>query len=369
MSQNLYIQEKIRYDSGTYGIGRPSGVTTGTGTYTINRMYKMFPKFDMVAQGNAFCIAILNGELYAWGANGNGSTGLGLTTNTTLIPTKIGSFTDWTFCAAGSTCAGAIRGGRLYTWGSNASGQTGLGTSTGATTTPTQVGSDTDWEMVAFSISTSIAIKGGKVLTCGNNSNGKLGQGLAANAGTIVNVFTELDSGSTGWTYCSAGSVHIIAIKSGDIWGAGSYSNGRLGVSGSGNYVSITAITSSADYVKCAAGNTNSFAIKSSGALFGTGAQSGGGLGDGGSGTLTAFTQIGTDTDWQDVTCSNQTGTGFQPINFARKGGYVWGCGNNTYGSLGLYTYGSQTTWVKLSDIPVETISKECQIHLLVTVA
>jgi len=368
MSQDLYIQEKIRYDSGTYAIGRPGILSTATGAYTINRMSKVFERFDYVAQGNGFFIGILNGELYSWGTNSNGVTGLGVTTNTTLIPTQIGSDTDWTFCAAGNTCAGAIRGGRLYTWGSNSNGQTGQGTSTGTTTSPTQIGSDTDWEMVAFSTSGSVAIKAGKILSCGNNSNGRLGQGLAANAGTIVNVFTELDGGSTGWTYCSAGSSHIIGIKSGDIWGAGANANGRMGVSGSGNSITIVSVTSSADYVKCAAGSTNSFAIKSSGALFGTGLQSGGGLGDGGSGTLTAFTQIGSDTDWQDISCSFQTGTGFSPINFARKGGYVWGCGNNAYGSLGLYTYSSQDTWIKLSDIPVATISREVQQHLSLTV-
>ena len=88
-----------------------------------------------------------NGKLYGWGSAGGVGDG---TTTQRESPVQIGSETDWLTGGYGSAHRLGIRSpGDLYSWGSNANGQTGLGTTSGSTLSPTRVGSDSDWKQVA----------------------------------------------------------------------------------------------------------------------------------------------------------------------------------------------------------------------------
>ena len=359
--EDIYIKTKLQQTPGLYVTGRTGTLSNTPSNWQINKLNLAYAEYNpsMVAQGDSFIVFIAGGKLYSVGSNTDGRTGQGTSSGITLVPTQIGSDTDWTFCSAGSAYAFAIRGGRLYSWGVNTNGQTGQGTSTGNTLSPTQIGSDTNWEKVSASTGLSVAIKGGKVLTCGNNPNGRLGQGLFPSAGTIIDVFTELDSGSTGWTDCSAGVIHFIAIKSGAIWGAGSQANGRLGngATGVGNIITVTLNNNSQTWSSVFSGNQTSFAITSSGALFGTGSQSGGGLGNGATGDTGTFTQSGSDTDWQKICTYPGTATNYSNLALARKGGKLWVTGNNAGGGLGIVDPTNITNWTLLSDITVQDIS------------
>ena len=82
-----------------------------------------------------------NGELFSWGLHYNGRTGLGLTSGGTIVPQRIGNASNWVRAEAGLDSGIALNSsGELFSWGSNASGRTGLGVTAGDTLEPEKVG-------------------------------------------------------------------------------------------------------------------------------------------------------------------------------------------------------------------------------------
>ena len=69
-----------------------------------------------------------DGSLWAWGYNAYGQLGLGVTTPDKLIPTRVGTDSDWTAVACGGWHTVALKSdGSLWAWGDNGSGQLGVG--------------------------------------------------------------------------------------------------------------------------------------------------------------------------------------------------------------------------------------------------
>ena len=70
-----------------------------------------------------------DGSLWAWGNNARGRTGLGLTTGITLVPTRVGTDTDWVYVSSGFSHTMAFKAdGSLWVWGGDDMGARGLGT-------------------------------------------------------------------------------------------------------------------------------------------------------------------------------------------------------------------------------------------------
>lgn len=114
---------------GTEGIDRPSPVQVGAASDWIT-----------VSPGASHTCGIrAGGELWCWGAGGNGQLGDGLSTSS-LVPVRVGTFSDWQEVAAGVRFTCGIRGeGYLFCWGENSHGQLGVGDFTDRAT-PVQVG-------------------------------------------------------------------------------------------------------------------------------------------------------------------------------------------------------------------------------------
>jgi len=155
-----------------------------------------------------------NGTLWGWGANANNQLGNGTTTPQSS-PVQIGSITNWFKVFAGSgACAFAINNaGQLYSWGVNRDGQTGLGTTAGNTTTPTIIGSATIWQQVSHANAASsgqgfvIGIRtDGTLWTWGLNSAYNLGNGSTS----PVNFSSPTQVGAlTTWSYAAAGGQYL----------------------------------------------------------------------------------------------------------------------------------------------------------------
>ena len=84
-----------------------------------------------ISCGQSFTLALTSdGELYAWGYNGNGQLGIGNNTNQQL-PAKVngmnGNFVEKIVCGMAHVLA-LTYSGELYSWGANSYGQLGLGT-------------------------------------------------------------------------------------------------------------------------------------------------------------------------------------------------------------------------------------------------
>lgn len=100
-------------------------------------------KIVSIACGQTSSFAVSdNGEVYAWGYNGNGQLGIGNTVNQ-YNPTKImlfGVFITKVACGTAHTLALSDEGG-LYSWGANSYGQLGTGHKSNLTS-PTRVAAD-----------------------------------------------------------------------------------------------------------------------------------------------------------------------------------------------------------------------------------
>ncbi|MCL2680585.1 MAG: hypothetical protein FWF11_03830, partial [Coriobacteriia bacterium] len=91
-----------------------------------------------------------DGTLWSWGWNSGGRTGLGTYTGNQLTPAQVGTATNWRQVSASNAAALALAAdGTIWSWGWNEFGVTGLGAGMGNTIVPTQVGTATDWVEVS----------------------------------------------------------------------------------------------------------------------------------------------------------------------------------------------------------------------------
>jgi alpha-tubulin suppressor-like RCC1 family protein len=134
-----------------------------------------------IAGGNAHSVAIkINGTLWCWGANSAGQLGNGLSLDL-LVPTQIGNQNNWLKVEAGLGHNIALKtDGTLWTWGLNNYGQIGNGTQISSSPygilIPTKIGTDTDWSRISAGSHHSFAIKNNDNLwDWGYNSSGILG--------------------------------------------------------------------------------------------------------------------------------------------------------------------------------------------------
>jgi alpha-tubulin suppressor-like RCC1 family protein len=172
------------------------------------------------ARGAEHALAIRNGELWSWGNNGFGATGLGTSTGTTTTPTKVGSFEDWVYIAAGDYFSLGIRSnGALYSWGNNANGRTGLGTTSGSTLVPTVVGALT-WANVDCGGTHAVGVTtDGNLYTWGENTNGRTGLGLST--GNTLTPTQVVGANQTGnWVKAAAGRSFSAGLNTGNFLGA-----------------------------------------------------------------------------------------------------------------------------------------------------
>jgi alpha-tubulin suppressor-like RCC1 family protein len=132
----------------------------------------------VIAMGSAHtCMSTLTGELYCWGANGQGQLSVDpAVTPTSNTPVGIGVPPVGTI-AAGAEHTCATTGTDVQCWGRNDLGQLGIGTNVG-TFTPSLVafppGSGNVAALVAAADQTCTVMVGGGVLCWGGNQNGEL---------------------------------------------------------------------------------------------------------------------------------------------------------------------------------------------------
>jgi len=173
-----------------------------------------------------------DGELWAMGVNGSGQLGTGDTADLNVM-TRIGNRSDWLTISTGSSYTlGITENGWLWSWGSNANGRTGQGVSTGSTLAPTRIGMADNWTEVRATASTNSGVgainASGELWTWGNNVHGQLGNGTTG-GGYISS--PERAGTATNWVSLSGGNAHFLAFNSdGGLYAWGNNDQGQLGL-------------------------------------------------------------------------------------------------------------------------------------------
>lgn len=167
----------VKFDGTLWSVGSNSngrtGLNTDSGTTSLTQVGSD-TDWLRVAVGKDHSLALkTDGTLYSFGNNDNAKTGLNITSGNTLVPTQVGTDTDWVDIVCGQEHSLALKeDNTLYSFGLNGNGETGQGTTAGTTDVPTQVGTDTDWVKFAASSPTSLVIKSnGTLYGFGGNNN------------------------------------------------------------------------------------------------------------------------------------------------------------------------------------------------------
>lgn len=146
--------------------------------------------------GTSSCAVSTEGELYTWGNNGDGQLGYEVTTedeegkNSSLIPTKVPGMTNVKKAYMGPSNGAAIKeDGSLWLWGKNVSGIIDAKADTEKIYKPTKV-MEHVVEADLGSEHVMVVTEDGNIYTWGNNSNGQLGRG--SNPGIAVKDAVEI---------------------------------------------------------------------------------------------------------------------------------------------------------------------------------
>ncbi|XP_055530268.1 probable E3 ubiquitin-protein ligase HERC4 isoform X2 [Wyeomyia smithii] len=206
-------------------------------SFSTPRMVKSIATKTIVqiAAGQMHCLALTNsGELYAWGANGYGQLGLGMTNEKISSPALVKSLAGVpiAFIACGGCHSFAIsKSGAIFCWGKNTFGQLGLN-DLNSRCYPTQLKTLRSLGVRYISCGDDFSVfltQEGGVLTCGAGTFGQLGHGTYSNEILPRMVFELMGSKIT---QIACGRRHTLAFvpSRGKIYGFGLGGVGQLGV-------------------------------------------------------------------------------------------------------------------------------------------
>lgn len=180
------------------------------------------------AGGSHTCAILTDGSLWCWGANDYGQLGLGDKTNRSS-PVRVGTATNWRSVAASEndfTCA-VNDLNQVFCWGFNVSGQTGISSATASVTSPTQITAlGTTVNSVSVGSTTACVVTTAGAIKCwGSNSYGELG--TAVTIGQSTHVPTAINNLTGTFTTVVVGLFGVCAMKAdrsiycwgSDLWG------------------------------------------------------------------------------------------------------------------------------------------------------
>lgn len=305
----------------TVSTGKNNTVATGTDGSMPPLDDKIFaePGGGLIVADAHGGTVLLNGVLYEWG-----DRTIGQQANPgalkTYYPVQITTDNDWRSVYSGGYYNLAIKNdGTLWSWGWGNTGELGLG-DIYRMNSPSRVGYDTTWVTVSGADGHAAGIKSdGSLWVWGANVDQQLSVGPSLNSKVLspVQMGKERD-----WVKVAAGEEYTLALKKdGSLWAWGRNQGGAMGAPTL--YVTQQApirVGHDNDWVKIFASNTGnaSFGIKANGTLWAWGANTSGQLGIPGIKNSPVPVQISADRDWVNVSTHLGTAAGI------RADGSMW---------------------------------------------
>ncbi|MFC7243911.1 RCC1 domain-containing protein [Catellatospora aurea] len=189
------------------------GVATGFSSVPVQVLRaaaKPLTGVKAVAAGADHTLALLgDGSVVAWGANGSGQLGNGVTGGISRTPVAVSRLAKVTAVAAGGAHSMALLSdGTVRTWGSNGSGELGNGSNVAESNLPVAVAGLSGVRGIAAGESHDLAlVKKGTVKSWGDNNRGQLGLGTNLPQSNLPVDVVDL----TGVRQVAAGAFHTLA--------------------------------------------------------------------------------------------------------------------------------------------------------------
>jgi alpha-tubulin suppressor-like RCC1 family protein len=239
---------------------------------------------DSISAGALHSLAITEeGEVLAWGNDGNAQLGNGAGSADVTAPTAIETQRAFIAVQSGPVAyfsAARDDNGDVWTWGSDAFAQLGNGAASAPVDAPVQVTEDSQWVDIAAGGLHTIAIdQDGVLWGWGANSEGSAGTGDGA---TPVRYPTRITVPAR-FTDVAAAGLHSLALDdTGTIWGWGRNDDGQVGDGGAPfDVMTPRAISSGVVFTAISAGDFHSAALDSEGNIWTWGLDAYGELGNG----------------------------------------------------------------------------------------
>ena len=370
---NIYGPGRVsQYDTGNaiyagtelYGFGLNSSRELGLGdgnNRSSPSQVGALTTWDNVSAGGTHSMAITTGgQLYAWGAGGQGRLGINSSPAYRSSPVQVGALTDWWYVFAGYTSTSATKlNGTLWGWGDNGTGVIGDNTIVDKSS-PIQVGALTNWEKLSNSVVSNdfvAAVKtDGTMWSWGVNTNGQLGDG------TVVRRSSPVQIGAlTTWAQVFANGASCFAIKTDNtFWSWGLNTDGQLGQGNKTARSSPVQVGALSNWSQVSAGSNFFVGVKTDGTIWSCGKGAGGKLGDNTTIDKSSPIQIGALTNWSKSTC------GIAHTVAIKTDGTMWSWGYGSNGRLGdgnaVYRsspvqIGSSTSWYEASAGTAHTLA------------
>jgi len=254
---------------------------------------------EIKTNGNTACAITLDGALWTWGQERNGTSGqnIAFAGGGQVTPGQVG--TSWSTADIYFHGLAVKTNGTLWSWGENLVGELGQNNRTNRSS-PVQVGTDTNWKKVFTGFTTSYAIKtDGSLWSWGDNIYGSLGQNIAS---TVKRSSPVQIGTSTDWKEISTNQYAVCALKTnGTLWVWGLNDFGQLGLNNTTLISSPVQLGGLTNWYKVSCSTYGVLAIKTDGTLWGWGGAAAGMLGTNDIIIRSSPIQIGTLTNWRSV--------------------------------------------------------------------
>ncbi|MCA1831636.1 MAG: hypothetical protein ABR548_02225 [Actinomycetota bacterium] len=243
-----------------------------------------FYRWTSISSRDEHVLAVMDGGVWGWGANGAGQLGLGydgggLNCQCEWVPHKTVGLSGVSAVAAGSGMSLALKSdGTVWSWGNNWYGQLGDNSSIQWRNVPQQVPGLSGVVAVAAGLTHGLALKSdGTVWGWGDNRASQVGPG-----GTMIPAPIHV-GGLPGVVAIAAGGYASYALTAaGSVWAWGANDQGQLANGATGDPIAIPSpVVGLTDVVQVAGGSYHALALKSDGKVWGWGANFYGELGDG----------------------------------------------------------------------------------------